>query len=60
VAERLVLDTNRWLERREVRAHQHELTERLRHGAADPLAILRAKQARRATEVEPPPPEKTH
>jgi DNA primase len=59
-AEKLVVDTNRWLERRELRAAQAALTERLRSGAADPLAILRAKQARGGAGAHSPPREKTH
>jgi len=54
-AERTVEDTNRWLERREARALQHELTGRLRHGEADVFEILRAKQQERGVHANPPP-----
>jgi DNA primase len=55
-AEQTVEDTNRWLERREERAAQRELTERLRRGDADAFEILRAKQQERGVQTTPPPP----
>jgi len=55
VAVRTVDDTNRWLADRRDRERQQELTERLRHGDADALDILRAKQ-----EAALVPPERTH
>jgi hypothetical protein len=54
-AERTVEDINRWLERREARALQLELTGRLRRGEADVFEILRAKQEERGVHVTPPP-----
>jgi DNA primase len=44
-AAQTVDDTNRWLEHREARSRQRDLTERLRgDGVVDPLDILRVKQ----------------
>jgi hypothetical protein len=55
-AERTVEDTNRWLERREARALQLDLTGRLRRGEADAFEILRAKHEERGVHATPPPP----
>jgi DNA primase len=54
-AAQTVEDTNRWLERREERAWQLELTERLRRGEADAFEILRAKQEERGVHTTDPP-----
>jgi DNA primase len=59
-AERTVEDTNRWLQRREERALQHDLTQKLRHGGDDALEILRAKQLQREEASDVPPSRSTH
>jgi DNA primase len=59
-AERTVEDMNRWLRRREQRAQQRILTERLRNGDSDAFEILRAKQQRDPNPNDPPPKGRTH
>lgn len=60
-AAQTVDDVNRWLEDREARARQAELTERLRRGEIDPLEVLRAKARLGADDLDPPPPrERAH
>ena len=59
-AAQMIEDTNRWLEQREERALQRDLTERLRRGEADVFEVLRAKQRQRQNPHAPPPTGRSH
>jgi DNA primase len=59
-AAQTVEDVNRWLEAREARARQADLTERMRRGEVDPLEALRTKARLGSEDPHPPPRERAH
>jgi hypothetical protein len=59
-AAQTVDDVNRWLEVREARARQADLTERMRRGEVDPLEALRTKARLGSEDPHPPPRERAH